>query len=359
MQKYLYNLVTDKYNRGFIPSIIKALFLILSFIYGLIIKILIFFFRLKPYRLNCRVISVGNITLGGTGKTSLVEYIARYLKQQGYKVAILSRGYKRKVTISPAHQVSNSQTMGDEPYMLAKELSDIAVIVDTNRIRAAKRAMGDYSVDTVILDDGFQQWRIRKDLEIIAIDATNPFGNRHLLPRGILRETLSSLKRADMFVLTKTNLNPDIQEIKTFLAKTNPQADIFEAIHQPVAFYNTGKPNELLNTEVFKGETVTLFSGIGDPDSFENLIRSLEVNIGLSFRFRDHHNYNKEDLDRIIKNSKDKNIDTIITTEKDAARFCGLRIADYRLQIFVLRIKLKITKNEEGFHNRLLRLYFL
>ncbi len=172
MQEYLYNLATDK-HKGFIAGVIKLFLFILSLLYGLIVSILILFSRLKPYRLNCKVISVGNITLGGTGKTSLVEYIARHLKQQGHKVAIISRGYKKKTKRYPLNAIRYEE-MGDEPYMLYKNLGDIPVLVDSDRIRAARKAIKDYSADTVILDDAFQQWGIIKDLDIVTVDATNP-----------------------------------------------------------------------------------------------------------------------------------------------------------------------------------------
>jgi tetraacyldisaccharide 4'-kinase len=219
-------------------------------------------------------------------------------------------------------------------------------------------------VDTVILDDGFQQWKIKKDLEVLAIDAANPFGNKHLIPRGILREPLSSLKRSDVFILTKTDLNPDTQDIEDFLIQIKPSVAVIESIHRPLGFYNIDKPNELLNTDILKDKAVALISGIADPVSFENLIMNLGVKIGLSLRFADHHYYTQRDLENITKESQGKNIDTVITTEKDAVRIKQLqasclsgRQASFKLQIMVLRIELKITKNEERFLNRLLKLY--
>jgi tetraacyldisaccharide 4'-kinase len=370
MQDYLYNLATDKI-KGFIPAAIKLFLFILSIIYGLVVRILIFFELIFPRRLNCKVISVGNITLGGTGKTSLVEYIARYLKQNDHFVAILSRGYKRK-TIGhyglslPAGKAGtiDYEAMGDEPYMLAKNLGDMPVLVDKDRMRAAQQAIHDYQVDTAVLDDGFQQWRIKKDLEIVTIDATNPFGNRHLMPRGILRQPLSSLGRADVFVLTKTNLVPNIKDTRDFLAHINPKALIFESIHQPLGLYKIDNPNELLSLETFEGKSATLFSGIGDPDSFEKIIKNLGIKIGLSLKFRDHYNYNQADLDKIIKSSQDKNIDLIITTQKDAVRVSNSQLTTYlpvrqagNSQLLVLRIGIKIIEDEDRFHNRLLKLY--
>jgi tetraacyldisaccharide 4'-kinase len=218
----------------------------------------------------------------------------------------------------------------------------------------------------VILDDGFQQWKLDKDLNIVAIDATEPFGNCRLIPRGILREPLSSLRRADIFVLTKTNLNPDITDIKSFLNSINPGAAVMESIHRPIGFYRIGKADELLGPDILKAKTVSLVSAIGDPDSFENLIRSLGIDIGLTFVFTDHHPYSVKDLENIIKESQKKDIDTIVTTEKDAVRLSQLSAVpawpagrDSQLSVLVLRIEIKITKDEQEFHNRLLKLYSL
>jgi tetraacyldisaccharide 4'-kinase len=364
MRRYFYNLATDLpphqslwYGGGFIVLPIKILLWMLSLIYGLAVRVLIFFYRLKPIRLNCKVISVGNITLGGTGKTALVEFIARYLRSRGHKVAILTRGYKRKIT-DYGLTISDYEEMGDEPYMLKANLKGIPVIVDADRGRAANLAIREYGVDTVILDDGFQQWRIAKDLDIVTIDVNNPLGNRRLLPRGILREPVSSLGRADLLVLTKINLSKaqDVEKIKGELNRLSPLGLIIESTHKPVGFYDIASPTELFDAKALRGETVTLFSGIGDPDSFEDLITGLGINIGLSFRFPDHYNYTQEDLDKIIKDSRDKNLDTIITTQKDAARLSDWRLATGDWRILVLRIELAI-KDEQIFYSRLLKPY--
>ena len=380
MQRYLYSLATDK-SRGLMAGIFRIFLFILSLIYRLIVRILSSFYRIRPYRLNCKVISVGNITLGGTGKTSLVEMIAGLLKQKGHKVAVLSRGYKKPDARCSGIDASY-KTMGDEPYMLSRNLSDIAVIVNKDRIRAAKQAIADYGVGTVILDDGFQQWRINKDLEMVTLDTTNPLGNLHLLPRGILREPLSSLRRADVFVLTKVNLKSGNQNIKEILKKINPTALIVEAQHSPVGFYklSTSRDN-LLNPDEFRGRQVSLVSGIADPQSFEKLISNLGIDIVLTFRFPDHYPYTEKDLDRIIKNSKQKDVNIIITTEKDSVRFStlssklfpkeasqsrgssgsrsnakGVTTFGTTINFFVLRIQLKVLEYEL-FTNRIYSLY--
>lgn len=344
MLKYIHNLARGKYS-GIIALPIKAILLALSLIYGLVIRFLILIYRIKPCRLNCKVISVGNITLGGTGKTSLVELICFYLKERGKKVAVLTRGYKGR-----------PEAAADEPYMLQQKLKDVLVIVDADRIKAGKRAITDFGMDTLVLDDGFQQWRLHKDLEIVTIDATNPFGNKHMIPRGILREPIRSLKRADIFVLTKTNLTGEAKTLKDFLGSINPAAEVFESIHRPIGLYNIDNPKDLLNPESFKGKAVALFCGIGDPDSFEKVIAKLGSRIGLVLKFPDHHDYTQEDLQDIIRRSQESNIDTIITTEKDASRLRSFKLLRLGLKLFVLRIVIEI-KGEQGFYDRLLKLY--
>jgi len=369
---FVYNLATDRY-KGFFPAVIKFFLFLLSLIYGLIIKVLILFYGIKPYRLKCKVISVGNITLGGTGKTVLVEYIARYLKQKGHKIAILSRGYGRRRTHDaiPAGPTGRRNTsakvvwraqyenMGDEPFMLQQDLKDIPVIVDADRIRGAELAMRDYNVDTVILDDGFQQWRIRKDLDIVAVYAGQGFGNRRLIPRGILREPLSSLKRAGVFVLTNTDLNSRNQQVKDILSKINAQAEIFESVHSPLGFYKIAGQEGLLNPQILKGKTVALVCGIGNPDLFKSTIAKMGIIIGLSFIFPDHHHYSQKDWEEIAKESQNKNINTVVTTQKDAVRFSSLDVNQRGLNILVLRVELKIKTDEQKFYNRLLRVYSL
>jgi len=354
MQKFLHKLATDQIG-GIFPATIKFLLFILSIIYATVIRTLSFIYLLNPRKVPCKVISVGNITLGGTGKTVVVEYIARLLKIQGRKVAIITRGYGKEDARHRTQDTSYA-SMGDEAYMLQGKLNDIPVIVDADRIRAANTANKDYHADKVVLDDGFQQWRLFKDLDIVLIDTTDPFGNRQMIPRGILREPLASLKRANIFILTKTNLNPNVEDVEEFLLGINPQALIMESTHSPVGLYKFSNREEILDLSALKGKNITLFCGIGDPDSFENLVEGLGANIGLSFKFPDHHRYSQNDLDKIMQESEMKGIDTIITTEKDAARLHRTQDTGHRTQVFVLQIELKITKNEEKFHSRLLGL---
>jgi tetraacyldisaccharide 4'-kinase len=361
MEPYLYQLATDT-KRGLLAAIIKLGLWVLSLIYGLVIRVLSFIFQLQAESLNCKVISVGNLTLGGSGKTTLVEYVAGFLRQQGRRVAILSRGYKSKAFSCQLSAVSyrdreSSLAMGDEPDMLQRHLPDVPVVVNPDRIRAAREAIANFGSRVVVLDDGLQQWRIKKDLEIVAIDAARGFGNAQLLPRGILREPLAALKRADIFVLTKIDYAPDIAVLKDFLETLNPSALVVESRHRPLAFHALAQEESSLKLGALEGKTVTLFCGIGDPDSFVSLVRSLGIAIGLSFIFPDHHDYTQQDLKRMISASQAKGVQLLLTTEKDASRLRQLPVTSYQLPVLVLRIALEVTNNEAEFHQRLLGVY--
>ena len=349
-REYLYNLVTYKI-KGPQAALLRGLLLVLSWVYGLVVVILASFYKLRPVRVNCKVISVGNITLGGTGKTSLVEYLAERLSSKGNKIAVLSRGYKRDAKLPGA------QGMGDEPEMLQKKLPQVHVIVDKDRLKASARAIKDYAVDTLILDDGLQQWRIFKDLEIVTIDAQNPFGNLRLLPAGFLREPLIALSRSDIFVLTQGDPRQDTAGLTARLKQLNPRALIVESRHKPEGFSNLNKPDEILSVDSFKGKSAVVFSGIGNPQAFENTVCSMGINIAEALRFADHHDYTQADLDGIIKSARERNVDTVITTEKDAVKIARLKIN--QLRIFSLSIKLSIAKNEAELDRRLLKLHSL
>jgi tetraacyldisaccharide 4'-kinase len=340
MLAYLYSLAKDKKN-DFLSNLIKKLLYLLSLLYELIIRLIRNFKIKRAYRFSCKLISVGNIVLGGTGKTPLVEYLANFLKREGKKIAILSRGY------------AQGQNLNDEPKMLKDNLKDIPIIVDKDRLRAIQRAIRDYKVDTVILDDGFQQWQIKKDLEIVTIDVTNPFGNGKLIPRGILREPLDGLKRAQIIVLTKTNLNPDTLDLKVFLEGINPYFFIFEAEYLPLGFYRLNQ-RELISFSFFKDKKVILFSGIAEPDSFEELILNMDIAVKEHIVFPDHHFYRKIDIEKIKAEGKRNNTNIFITTQKDAVRLKDFALSD--MEIYVLKITLKINE-EENFFKRILSIY--
>jgi tetraacyldisaccharide 4'-kinase len=346
-QDSLYNLATDK-TSGAIAAVVKFFLFLLSLIYGIVVSILIFSYSIKKTRLACRVISVGNITLGGTGKTVMVELIANYLRKRGHKIAVLSRGYK-KPGLAAAKLLPGYETMGDEPFMMFEKLKDVPILVDPDRVRSAKTAVAEYAV-------AIQQWRIKKDLEIVMLDGVNPFGNRWLLPRGILRQPMYTLKYADVFVLTNSG-GVDLSSTRKFLSRINSRVLILEAEHAASGIFRLSRKGELLAPDFLKGQAVALFCGLGNPDSFRDLARKSGLKEELFFKFPDHYRYYAEDLEKMFKESGQKNIQVLVTTEKDAVRIPKASRERFGENIFILAAELKFKDEEQGFFNRLLRIY--
>ncbi|MDD5566110.1 MAG: tetraacyldisaccharide 4'-kinase [Candidatus Omnitrophica bacterium] len=355
---YLYELASDK-RHGIIAAGIKAILLCLSLIYAALIRLIIFFRQRRHYVAGCKVISIGNVVLGGTGKTLLVEFVSRFLSQHNHRHAIISRGYKRPCRTHNNIPFVPYAALGDELYMLSLNLDNAAFIADTDRVRALRKAAAAYKADTAILDDGFQQWHIHKDLEIVTINANNPFGNFRMIPRGILREPIQSLARADIFVLTKALEHTDTRPLREYLVMRNPSALIVESRYQPLGLYHIENKDAILDVSLCKGKKVTLLCGIADPGSFAQSIRDIGAEIALSFVFADHHCYEDTDVAEVIRACRERGVTTIVTTEKDSVRLMHL-MPQYRnagVSIFVLKIQMAIYKNEKEFSDRLLSLY--
>jgi len=297
-------------------------------------KIGLFFHKrlIRPKKIPAFVISVGNITIGGTGKTQMALKIAHILKDR--RVCILSRGYKGKqeskgLIVKPDMK---PEDVGDEPLMLSK-MTNIPILIGKNRVKQAGFAIKNLGVDTIILDDGFQYWRLFRNLDILLINGNNPFGNYHLLPYGILREPLSSLERPDIIVITKRK-NKGIEEI---IRKFNKKAPIFEAIYKPESLLDDNGARYPLS--YLFGKRVLAVSGIGDPASFEKSLEDLGCKV-LPLRFPDHHPYSSLDIER-IKN-KAMGFDLIVSTLKDKERLKG------RLNCLFLVVSFAIN-NEPSF----------
>lgn len=348
LKEYLYNLAIGKI-KGPLGGFLRGCLFVLSLVYGMVVVIIAGFYRIKPVRLDAKVISVGNVTLGGTGKTTLVEYLSAKLSLAGNKVVVLTRGYKRN------SRRSGTRGMGDEPAMLAKKLPQVPVVVDKNRIKAAQVAIRDYACSILILDDGLQQWKIFKDLEIVAIDANNPFGNYRMLPAGFLREPLFTLKRADIFVLTQVSCGQNLDDLTAKLRRINSRALIVEARHEVCGMSRIDQPDELINPEFLKGKPVTIFSGIGNPEGFQRSVSDLGMEVVKFHRFQDHYDYTAADILQIVKEAQENKSGAVITTQKDAVKIRDLGIKG--LEILVLEIKLSIIKNEVEFDRRLHQLY--
>lgn len=327
-------------NNKFILSVLNFL----SFLYYLVIEIKLFLYEKKIIRqhsLKTKVISIGNITLGGTGKTPAVIEIASLF--QNRKVAILSRGYKSKyehemAVVSDGTKILlKEKEAGDEPYLLAKRLPTVPIIIGKNRVKSAKYAIDKFGTEIIILDDGFQHWQLKRDLDIVLIDGKNPYGNTHLFPRGILREPIKNLKRANIFIITKIDQCLNRTKIIQDLKNINPQAPILESIHKPVKFIGLDSKEEY-PLEFVKNIDIVALSSIGDPDSFEVILKKIVGKNFIHLTFPDHYAYTKKDVNKLIDYLHGVNF--IITTEKDIVKLRG--IVPPNLPILCLMIKFEI-----------------
>ncbi len=296
----------------------------------------------KSTKLPCKVISVGNITVGGTGKTPTVIAIAKFLQQKNKTVAILSRGYGRKtsgtqlVTNGKTIKPTNWETVGDEPMLMAKHLSDIPIVVDENRIRGGKYIVNKFHPEIIILDDGFQHRKIYRDIDIVLVNSNiSKFANRIFSFRNF-REPWESLKRANLIFLTKSDFVAPSKKLQVKLEAIG--LPVFNTTILPSSYLLDNKNNKL-KIEHFSGKKALLFSGVGDPASFTKTIRNLNIKILDSITFRDHKKYSKSDI-KIIKTKYIKTgADVIITTEKDF-----LKIDDITLPIYAVPIIMNIDK---------------
>ncbi|MDP2943403.1 MAG: tetraacyldisaccharide 4'-kinase [Candidatus Omnitrophota bacterium] len=352
IRAYFYSLMSDK-RQGLLAAAVKLFFSLISFCYYCGVEFIKFLYRLrllKSYRCACKVVSVGNITLGGTGKTPLVVTLAGYLNGSGKKVAVLSRGY------------GGDRVTSDEVELLKKRLPGVPVLVGRDRIKTAREADESLKADVILLDDGFQHWRLKRDLDIVTLDINNPFGNGRLIPRGTLREPLSSLKRADIFVLTKVGFEGDsiakAQGLKARLGVINADAAVFTSSYIPSRLFDVAGPEEL-KLSFIDNKKIVLVCAIGDPESFEDTAKALGADIVLRFFFMDHHKYTGEELGAIIKECEEKGIDIILTTEKDVPRLVDSPqsiVHSSKMRFLALGIEMKID-NEEKFFGRLYSIF--
>jgi len=274
-------------------------------------------------RLKARVISVGNLTVGGTGKTPLVERLAQLLRDGGYKVAVSSRGYRRKgksaVVVSDEQSVKiGAEEAGDEPFLLARRLPGVPVVVGKDRAKAGKLAVESWGCNVLLLDDSFQHLRIKRDFDIVVVDTTKLWGNGKLLPAGPLREPLSELKRADAVVFSRVDegvsVDEKIERIRRFTT-----APVFLANHKPMEWVliSNGRTYPL---GFLKQKFVLAFAGIGNPKSFQNTLMSLGVHVVDFVSFRDHYWYKLRDLNRMTQLAIRRGAVALVTTEKDGIR---------------------------------------
>src|SRR5207253_2968749 len=375
LEQFAIDVILER-RHGTRAGILRGILYGLSFIYERLVQLRLYLYRKRIFRertLGCLVISIGNLTVGGTGKTPIVEKFARALQSGGRRVAILSRGYKsvpqpskrswwqkfRGQAEDPPRVVSDGQsllldslTAGDEPYMLAHNLKDVIVLVDKDRVKSGLLAIDKWKVDTLLLDDGLQYLHLRHRLDIVLIDRQAPFGNEFLLPRGTLREPRRNLRRASYIFITKCTGESNEQLIKR-IRRYNRTAEIIECAHKPLHLQNvvTGETAPL---EKLRGTFIGSICAIAAPDSFEDGLRKLGARIEIAKRYIDHHRYTEAELQRFINRCIRRDLEMMVTTEKDAVRFPLLLKTE--VPIFFLRVEIEILSGHETWEHCVARI---
>ena len=377
LESFVVDVIYDR--RDDVPAQIFGAFLkALSFLFTgvVIIRQKLYQWKiLKNEPLGCLVVVVGNLTVGGTGKTPIVETFARQLQERGRNVAILSRGYKSKKEPAwkrfwrwithqeepPPRIVSDgkkvlldSEEAGDEPYMLARNLPGVSVLTDSNRVKAGFYAVKHMGVDTLVLDDGYQYFPLKGRLNLLLIDKGNPFGNESLLPRGILREPIAHMKRASYIFLTKSDGEPDPELVET-IRKHHPKVEIIECTHQPryLQDIKTGEHHSLM---LLKGAKVSAFSGIATPEDFESTLLGFGARLRARHRFLDHHRFTAQELETILDEARRNQVEMIVTTEKDAVRLP--KDFESSIPFYYVRLEIDILSGAPDFEEAVARICF-
>ncbi|MCP4713080.1 MAG: tetraacyldisaccharide 4'-kinase [Planctomycetes bacterium] len=305
---------------------------------------------LKTHRLPVPVICVGNITTGGTGKTPMVLWLCRFFQAHNITPAILTRGYK-----------STYDQSNDETQLLQAALPDVPIIIDSDRVRGGQDALQTHKPQVLIMDDGFQHRRLHRDLDIVLIDATNPFGYNYLLPRGLLREPKHNLSRASIAILTRTDqiepdqlkkLNDQVSQLINMSTVTDKL--IIPCRHTPTALIDKDGTNKDLDQ--LSDKKIFAFCGLGNPDAFAATLQTLGVNSVTTYTFDDHHHFNDTDIKFIRDLSTQTEYDMSVTTEKDWVKLSQLTTIKELTNLHWLKIEIAITDKQQEFEDRLSRL---
>lgn len=340
----------------------RALLTVLSWVYGaaVVLRALLYRLRiLRSKRLPVKIICFGNLTVGGAGKTSAVLLAAQYLRKKQYPIAILTRGYRRLKHSSrvrvllDAQDVPSWEEVGDEPWMMHHALRglNVPILVSSRRHRAGLEAVAHHNPKILLMDDGFQHLQLARDLDILLINVTNPFGDGGLLPRGNLREPLSAIRRAGLVILTHSDqVAPErLAEIHKRILAIHPKARILEAVHRTDFLFNL-KTCEKVALEQLQGKPVVAFSAIGDPQSFENQLREIGADLVQTWRYADHHPYTPQDL-RSIDNVRQGAV--VVTTFKDLPRLPPQWQDMLTGAVLALAIRMEITKGQRTWETEL------
>jgi tetraacyldisaccharide 4'-kinase len=356
-------------ERGFLAGMARLVFRVFSWLFGGIVRLRLLLFRLgmpSQAQLGVQVVSIGNLTVGGTGKTPVVEFFSKALLARGRRPVILSRGYKSrrleerqvwrgvreedpgdfpKVVSDGEHLRLPVEFAGDEPFMLAKNLlPGVGVVVDRDRVKGGLFAVSELGADILLLDDGLQYLRLGHAVDVVLVDAEKPFGTNALLPRGTLREPCRNLARANYIFVTRCQEQLSPEQLAV-LQRYNKTAPIIQTTHAPQYLEKVFTPGERMPLSALKGKFVAAMSGIAVPESFENLLRRLGAEVMFHRTFGDHQTFPQKDVDAFFERALERDVELIITTEKDAVRFP--RPTEMDVPLYFLRIEVEIIEGHE------------
>ena len=364
-QTYFIDLVHSKEVDGLFPHLIMGILYIFSLIYGLLVNIKLAGYKygiFQKQKLDCFVISLGNVTVGGTGKTPTAQRLARDIRDMGYRVVILNRGYRAKwhgevgIVSDGKRLHMDAAEAGDEAYMLAKHLPEVPVLIGAERAKTGRYAMEHFGAEVAILDDGYQHWQLERDLDILLVDAVNVFGNGYILPRGTLREPISHISRADICLMTKVDQAAagSCDYIRETVHRYNPDARIVESIHQPRCFiplteWYVNIASQGIDIAKMHGKRIMAVSAIGNPASFEQTLSDLGAVIIESLRYPDHHDYAMSEMTDIFQQAENAGAEAIVITEKDAVKIpADVAREKWSIPIYVICVEVNFQKGSEG-----------
>ena len=315
---------------------------LLSLVYKVLVSVRNFFYKvhiLPTKSLKCKVISIGNITIGGAGKTPTVEYLSNLLQSRGYKVGIISRGYKRKskstlIVTDGIDKPESWEDVGDEPFLLAHKLDNVPIVVGASRYESGAIMIEKFQPDVILVDDGFQHLSLNRDLDIVLVNSKDMRSDHKLIPSGKLREPISNLNRADLIIITKSNIHKPTNYLINIIKSFNRVIIYSEVKIKDLLQYKSNETNKL---EKIANKKVYLFSALGDNESFKKMMENTDADIVGHSEYLDHHHYTSDDLKYIEQEAIKNSAEFLITTEKDLVK---INFKFKKTEVYAVRMKM-------------------
>ena len=346
--KYVVSVIRGR--PGLFPGIIRAVLSLLALLYAAGLEFYLFLYRIGVRRaahLPCAVVCVGNLTTGGTGKTPTTQMLCRLLMAEGKRVAVIIRGYggeyeHRCALVSDGERVLlTAKQAGDEAYLLARTLPGVPIAVGRDRIRTGRLVYEECRPDIVVMDDGMQHWRLHRDMDIVLLNACEPFDNGWTFPRGMLREPKHHLRRAGLILLTNARRAGDenLERLRREISRLAPDKPIFAGDLSPIALLDQNG-REAQELDWLDGRRVSAMSALGNPASFESMLGELGAILAAKYRFLDHHEITRQEFEQVFRKSELARAEAVITTEKDAVKMPAV---DGMLALLVLRAAMLVS----------------